>query len=116
MQKIEITKQEYNENARPELTARVENMDAYSTVIIAFPNRWTTMPMAVFTFLGSCDFSGKKICPLITYGGSGFSSSLNDIRRLCPGAEITEGLAINGDSVGTCDKDIKKWLRQNGLL
>ena len=29
MKKIEIAKREYNENARPELTARVENMEAY---------------------------------------------------------------------------------------
>ena len=35
-----------NENARPELTARVENMKEYDTVIVAFPNWWTTMPMA----------------------------------------------------------------------
>ncbi len=116
MKKIEIAKQEYNENARPELTERVENMEAYDTVIIAFPNWWTTMPMAVFTFLESYDFSGKTICPLITHGGSGFSNSLKDIQRLCPGARITKGLAINGDDAATCDKDVEKWLKQIGLM
>ena len=115
MQKIEIAKREFNENARPELTARVENMDAYDTVIVAFPNWWTTMPMAVFTFLESYDFTGKTICPLITHGGSGFSNSLKDIQRLCPGARITKGLAINGDDAATCDKDVEKWLKQIGL-
>ncbi len=63
MKKIEIAKREYNENARPELTARVDNMEDYDTVIVTFPNWWTTMPMAVFTFLESYDFSGKTICP-----------------------------------------------------
>ncbi len=115
MKKIEIAKQEYNENARPELTAKVDNMEDYDTVIVAFPNWWTTMPMAVFTFLESYDFSGKTICPLITHGGSGFSNSLNDIQQLCPDARITRGLAINGDDVATCDKDVEKWLRQIGL-
>ena len=84
-----------NENARPELTARVENMKEYDTVIVAFPNWWTTMPMAVFTFLESYDFAGKTVCLLITYGGSGFSNSLKDIQRLCPTARIARGLAIN---------------------
>ena len=115
MQKIEIAKREYNENARPALTAYVENMDEYDTVIVAFPNWWTTMPMAMFTFLESYDFSGKKLCPLITHGGSGFSNSLKDIKRLCPGANITEGLAINGDNAATCDRDVEKWLEKIGL-
>ena len=115
MQKIEIAKKEYNEDARPELNARVENMDQYDTVIVAFPNWWTTMPMAMFTFLESYDFSGKTLCPLITHGGSGFSNSLKDIRRLCPGAVITEGLAIIGDNAETCDKDVEKWLKKIGL-
>ena len=115
MKKIEIAKQEYNEDARPELNARVENMDDYDTVIVAFPNWWTTMPMAVFTFLESYDFSDKTICPLITHGGSGFSNSLNDIRRLCPGATVTDGLAINGDNAATCDREVEKWLKKINL-
>lgn len=116
MQKIEIAKKEFNEGARPELNGRVENMEEYDTVIVAFPNWWTTMPMAVFTFLESYDFTGKKICPLITHGGSGFSNSLSDIRKLCPGADITDGLAIIGDDAATCDKDVERWLKNIGLL
>lgn len=112
MEKINIAKREFNENARPELKSRVQNIEEYDTVILAYPNWWTTMPMAVFTFLESYDFSGKTICPLITHGGSGFSDSLNDIRRLCPDATVTEGLAINGDNVEKCDKDLEKWLRK----
>ena len=115
MKKIEIAKQEYNEDARPELTARVENMNDYDTVIVAFPNWWTTMPMVLFTFLEAYDFSGKTICPLITHGGSGFSNSLKDIKRLCPNANITEGLAINGDNAAICDREVEKWLKKIGL-
>ncbi|MBO7674145.1 MAG: hypothetical protein J6S63_03970 [Atopobiaceae bacterium] len=110
MAKIKIAKQQFESGARPELTARVENMDAYDTVILAYPNWWTTMPMAVCTFLESYDFSGKTICPLITHGGSGFSDSLDDIARLCPGAHIARGLAINGDDVQNCDRTLEAWL------
>ena len=112
MKKIAIAKQEFAENARPELTARVENMDEYETVIVAFPNWWTTMPMALFTFLESYDFNGKTICPLITHGGSGFSNSLEDIARLCPGAVIKEGLAIHGDDATKSDKTLEKWVKK----
>ena len=115
MEKINVAKREFEENARPELTARVESMDGYETVIIAFPNWWTTMPMALFTFLESYDFTGKVICPLITHGGSGFSNSLRDIAQLCPGATIKEGLAINGDDVAKSDKVLEKWIKKIGI-
>ena len=115
MKKIEIAKREYEQNARPELRLRVEHMDEYDTVILAFPNWWATMPMAVFTFLESYDFSGKTVCPLITHGGSGFSNSLRDIAKLCPKATISEGLAINGDNAANCDKELEKWVKKIGL-
>ena len=116
MKQIDIAKKEFEENVRPALTAKVENMEEYGTIILAFPNWWTTMPMALFTFLESYDFSGKTICPLITHGGSGFSDSLKDIARLCPGAVIKEGLAIHGDDAGKSDKALEKWVKKLGIL
>ena len=57
----------------------------------------------------------KLFCHFGTHGGSGFSNSLKDIKRLCTNATITEGLAINGDNAPTCDKDVEKWLKKIGL-
>ncbi len=115
MKKTEEARREYDADARPELASRVENMEGYDTVILAFPNWWATMPMAMFTFLESYDFSGKTICPLITHGGSGFANSLRDIKRLCPGAVVTEGLAVNGDNAAVCGAEVEKWLVTTGL-
>lgn len=67
MQKIKIAKREFEQGARPELTARVGNTSDYDTVIVAYPNWWTTMPMAVCTFLEGYDWAGKTVCPLITH-------------------------------------------------
>lgn len=71
------------------------------------------MPMAVFTFLEHFDFTGKIIRPFCTHEGSGMGSSINDIRRLCPGAKIESGLAIHGGSVQNSKKEIAKWNIQN---
>jgi flavodoxin len=74
------------------------------------------MPMPVWTFLESYDFSGKTILPLCTHEGSGMGSSELDIKKLCPDAKLQKGLAIRGGSVKNAGKDIETWLKKNDLL
>ena len=105
-----------DKSSRPELADKNARIGDYDTIFIGFPIWWYIAPTIINTFLESYDFSGKTICPLITHGGSGFSNSLNDIKKLCPGANITEGLAINGDNAATCDKDVEKWLQKINLM
>ena len=105
-----VAKDEKRGNARPELTATVENIDSYDIIYLGYPNWWGTFPMAVFTFLESYDFSGKTIIPFCTHEGSGIGSSERDIKKLCPDAKVLSGLAIRGGSVNSADNIIKSWL------
>lgn len=97
-------------DARPELTSYPDNIDDYDIIYLGFPNYWSTMPMAVFTFLEHFDFSGKTIKPFCTHEGSGMGSSERDIKRLCPDAKVDNGLAIHGGSVNRSKKDIETWI------
>ncbi len=115
-QATEVAQRELNENARPALTGRVEGMEAYDTVILGYPNWWGTMPMAVWTFLDSYDFRGKTLLPLCTHEGSGLGHSERDIQRLCPGAKVLKGLAIQGSQVRRAEKEIEAWLKRASLL
>ncbi len=96
-------------NARPELTAFPGSIDKYDVIYLGYPNYWGTMPMAVFTFLEHFDFGGKTIRPFCTHEGSGPGSSIRDIQKLCPDAEVTGELAIRGARVSHSEKDIEKW-------
>jgi flavodoxin len=111
-----VAQEEKRENARPELTEIVVDMDSYDVIYIGYPNWWGTMPMAVFTFLESYDFSGKTIIPYCTHEGSGMGSSELDIKKLCPNAKVLSGLAISGGSVGRADKDVATWLKKLDLI
>jgi flavodoxin len=106
-----VAREEQRENARPELTELVDDMDSYDVIYIGYPNWYGTMPMAVFSFLESYDFSGKTIIPYCTHEGSGLGSSERDIKKLCPNAKVLPGLAIRGGSVDSADKDIANWLK-----
>ena len=92
----DVAKRELQENARPELTASVENMDEYDTVFLGYPNWWGTCPMAVFTFLDSYDFSRKRIIPFCTNEGSGMGGSERHLKKECPNATIERGFAVAG--------------------
>ena len=111
---IEEAKQELRAKARPELTAKVEDMDRYDTIILGYPNWWGLPPMAVFTFLDSYDFSGKKIVPFCSHEGSGLGGSIRQIRQAVPDAELTEGVAIHGAAASHCDREVKLILEQVG--
>jgi len=111
-----IAQDELSQNARPELMETVTEMASYEVIYLGYPNWWETMPMAVFTFLESYDFSRKTIVPYCTHEGSGLGSSERDIKKLCPRAKVLTGLAIKGGTVGRADNDVANWLKQLGLL
>ena len=113
---IEEAKRDLRAKARPELAAVPESIDKYDTVVLAYPNYWGTMPMAVYTFLERFDFTGKTILPLCTNEGSGMGGSERDIRRTCPGAAVKAGLSITGSSAADSEESVKRWLSANGLL
>lgn len=96
-------------NARPELKAYPEHLDEYDVIYLGYPNYWGTMPMPVFTFLEHFDFTGKTIRPFCTHEGSGLGRSEEDIRRLCPGAQVEQGLAIRGGSVRGAEQALRQW-------
>ena len=68
---VDYAKKEKQAKARPEIMGKVENMDNYDTVFIGYPNWWADMPMPVYTFLESYDFSNKNVYHFCTHEGSG---------------------------------------------
>ncbi len=113
---IEEAKKDLHEKARPELVSLPESVATYDTVILAYPNYWGRMPMAVFTFLEAFDFTGKTILPLCTNEGSGMGGSERDIKKTCPGADVKKGLPITGSEAANSKTAVQKWLGANGLL
>ena len=113
---IEEAKKDLRSDARPQLVAYPDSIDEYDTIILAYPNYWGTMPMAVFTFLEAFDFTGKIILPLCTNEGSGMGGSERDIKKTCPGAIVKAGLSITGSQAANATANVQKWLSKNSLL
>lgn len=112
---LDQAKQEQTDNARPALAAQVENMDDYDTVFIGYPNWWGDVPMAVLTFMESCDWSGKTVVPFCTSGGGGFGNGVNSIEAAAEGAAVLEGFHAEGSRVEDAAEDVAAWLNENGI-
>ena len=102
-------KQEYDSNARPELAENVD-ISAYDVIFLGYPNWCGTMPMPVWTFVESHDWTGKVICPFCTNEGSGLANSITDLEKLAPAADRKMGLSIKGSQVQDAKEAIENWI------
>ena len=113
---IDEAKKDLKENARPELVSMPDSINQYDTIILAYPNYWGTIPMAVATFLEAYDFTGKTILPLCTNEGSGMGSSESDVKKYANGASLKKGLSITGSQAANSKATVEKWLKNSGIM
>ena len=112
---IDYAAQEQEENARPELTTHIENLDGYDTIFIGYPNWWAGLPMAVYSFFDEYDFSGKTIIPFNVHNGSRFSRTIQTIQELEPDATVVEdGFTVSEQTVAEAAEDVAAWLEDLG--
>lgn len=95
----------------PPLQSKVENLEQYDVVFFGTPVWSNEIPPAVRTFLTENDLSGKTIIPFNIHLGSRFGRVVDQIKELCPDADIVEGFTVNA---GTANDEVReefsKWL------
>ena len=69
---------------RPAIAGKALDLTAYDTVFVGFPIWWYQAPRIIETFLASCDFSGKRVVPFATSGGSGMGRTEDILQQSCP--------------------------------
>ena len=110
---VSQAKQEQSVGFRPLLKADEKAVEEYSTIYLVFPNWWGDLPMPVYSFLDAHDLTGKTVNVFVTHEGSGFSNTVGTIEELEPGAEVRQGLAVQGGSVTDEEQNIRQWVNDN---
>lgn len=109
---VNQAKEEQNEEVRPELATHIENVEQYDIIFLGYPNWWGDMPQPLYTFLKEYDFSGKTIIPFNSHGGSGFSNTIEEIKKLQPNATVKDdGLSISRNDVADSEQEITDWAK-----
>lgn len=95
-------------SSRPEIAEVKDNMCDYDAVFVGFPIWWYVAPTIINTFLESYDFTGKKIIPFATSGGSGMGKTNESLKPSCKGAELLDGEMLNHFDKAKTEKWLKK--------
>lgn len=109
---FDYTKNERDEDARPELKDLEVNMDDYDVVFVGYPIWWYTLPMPIYTFFDKYDFDDKIIVPFNTHEGSGDGGTYSTIKNWEKNAKVLDGLAIRGGDIKSDQTTrIRNWLK-----
>lgn len=113
---IDYAAQEQEEDARPQLTSHIDDLDQYDVIFVGYPNWWADLPMAVYSFFDEYDFSGKTIIPFNVHNGSQFSGTIETIQELEPDAEVIEnGFTVSEQEAADAAGDVDSWLADLGF-
>lgn len=108
---INEAKIEIEDNAKPEIANTLESIDEYDIIYIGSPVYWGYMPRPLITQLEKLNWNGKTIKPFITHEGSGLASIPSQIKRICIGANVLDGIAIQGSTVNSAKSKIESWIK-----
>ena len=109
MECIEEAKVRTKEHNAP-IKENVPDISSYEVIYVGSPIYWGVMPEELFTALKGLNYSGKTIRPITTHEGSGLSGVPRQLKEICNGAEVLDGLAINGSQVNNSRQKVENWV------
>ena len=114
---LKVATKEKNEDARPAIESKLDDISKYDTIFIGYPIWWGEIPQIVYTFMEEYDLSGKTIIPFNTHEGSGNAGTYNTIKNKLIKSNVNiNGLALQGKIARTDEgkEETISWLKELG--
>ena len=109
MECIEEAKVRTREHKAP-IKENVPDISSYEVIYVGSPIYWGKMPEELFTALKELDFNGKIVRPFVTHEGSGLSGVPRQLKEICNGADVLDGIAITGSEVKNAKAKVESWI------
>ncbi len=109
---VDYAAEEQDENARPELTSHIDNLDQYDVVFVGYPVWWGIAAWPVDSFVEENDFTGKTVIPFCTSASSGLGESGELLKEKAGTGDWQEVMQF---SSGVSEEDIRSWVSGLGL-
>lgn len=113
----DVSQRDLMSGTRPPLKTKISatKMAEYDVVLLGYPTWWATLPMPVYSFIESYDFSGKAVVSFSSHGGTMYGDSVSDLSKHLPKSYL--GLPFEFFYSGGRDLNarIDEWLKESGL-
>jgi multimeric flavodoxin WrbA len=107
---------EQESGARSAIAKPLPDVDTYDVVLFGSPIWNVRPPMIMRTFAESLDFTGKTVHPFTSYAICGLGTAEREYAEACRGANLGEGMAVQGEDVADAIQAVGTWLRRIGVL
>jgi flavodoxin len=112
----------------PPLKTVIGAIQDYENIFLGAPTWGMQLPPPMKSFLNEYDLTGKVVIPFNTNAGYGMGSSFEEVKKLCPNAEVLEGFSVKGgkerdgilfvmegDKEAQVRKSVQAWLKNISL-
>ena len=87
---------EMNQNIKPEILNKINNLEEYNKIVIGFPIWWYKEPTIIDKFLEENDMTNKNIYVFVTSGGSSIDSTYKSLQNNFPNLNFISGKRFTG--------------------
>lgn len=107
------SKEQNDVTARPEIIGELPALDGYENVYIGYPIWWGQAPKIMYTFVETCNLSGKTVIPFCTSASSGIGTSATNLQA----ADTSQATWLTGRrfSGSSPKSDVQSWISGLGL-
>ena len=89
----------------------IKDISSYEVIYIMSPIYWGTYAPELETAIKNLDFTGKIVRIISTHEGSGLANMVNDIKKICRGANVLDdAIAIKGSQAKNSKSIIENWI------
>lgn len=113
---IERCKKEMAGNELPKLKKWNIDLTKYDTIFLGYPIWFGTYALPIASLVKDQNFAGKKIVPFCTFGSGGLESSMADLTKALPQAEILSGYGVRNARLAKAPEEIDRFLKESGFI
>ncbi|MCR4658752.1 MAG: hypothetical protein K5650_00460 [Bacteroidales bacterium] len=113
---IQRCMQEREMDVLPSIKPVLDDLSKYDIIFLGYPVWFGTYAPPVTSWLTGVDLTGKKVVPFCTFGSGGLESSVADLRKCQPNAEVLDGYGVRAARLESMPAEVDQFLKANGFL